>query len=88
MLIGNLVNLKYGRNDELEADNWGVKLMTEAGYDPHAMIGVMEILRDAAGSQGTPEFFSTHPNPENRITKIQQAINTEFPQGLPSGLEQ
>jgi predicted Zn-dependent protease len=87
MIIGNLVNMKFGRNDELEADRWGVKLMTEAGYDPHSMIRVMEVLRDAGGSQRTPEFFSTHPDPENRITKIQEAIQTEFPQGLPSGLE-
>jgi predicted Zn-dependent protease len=87
MIIGNLVNLKFSRDDESEADNWGVKLMSEAGYDPNAMIGVMEILRDAAGKQGTPEFFSTHPNPENRITRIQQAIQTEFPGGVPAGLE-
>jgi predicted Zn-dependent protease len=88
MLIGNLVNLKYGRDDELEADKWGVKLMSEAGYDPNAMKGVMKILGDAAGKQGSPEFFSTHPNPENRIAQIQEAIDAEFPQGLPSGLEQ
>jgi predicted Zn-dependent protease len=88
MLIGNLVNLKYGRDDELEADKWGVKLMSEAGYDPNAMKGVMKILGEAAGRQGTPEFFSTHPNPENRIAQIQAAIDAEFPQGLPSGLEQ
>lgn len=86
-LIGNLVNMKFGREDELEADKWGVKLMAEAGYDPHAMIGVMEILRDNAGGGRQPEFFSTHPNPENRIQKIQQVISEEFPNGLPSGLE-
>jgi beta-barrel assembly-enhancing protease len=86
-LIGNLVNMKFGREDELEADKWGVKLMAEAGYDPNAMIGVMEVLRDNAGGGRQPEFFSTHPNPENRIQKIQQVISEEFPNGLPSGLE-
>lgn len=87
MVIGNLVNMKFGREDELESDRWGVKLMAEAGYDPHAMIRVMEVLRDAGGGGGTPEFFSTHPNPENRIAKIQEAIQAEFPNGLPEGLE-
>lgn len=86
-LIGNLVNMKFGREDELEADKWGVKLMAAAGYDPHAMIGVMEILRDNAGGGRQPEFFSTHPDPGNRIQKIQQAIAEEFPNGVPGGLE-
>jgi beta-barrel assembly-enhancing protease len=73
-LIGQLVNLKFGRNDELEADFLGVCFINEAGYDPQEMIRVMEIL--AASSQGNepPEFFSTHPNPESRIQRIQQAI--------------
>jgi beta-barrel assembly-enhancing protease len=87
IMLGRLVNMKFGRDDELEADKWGVKLMAEAGYDPHAMISVMEILGKAAGGSQTPEFFSTHPNPENRITRIKQAIETEFPNGLPEGLE-
>src|SRR5690349_16574506 len=43
LLIGQLVNLKFGRDDELEADRLGVRWMSEAGYDPRAMIGVMEI---------------------------------------------
>jgi len=38
------------------------------------MIGVMEILKDAAGPNRVPEFQSTHPDPENRIEKIKSAI--------------
>jgi len=73
-LLGQLINLKFGRDDELESDYLGVCFMNDTGYDPQEMIRVMEIL--AASSQGNepPEFFSTHPNPENRITRIQQAI--------------
>ena len=84
--VGQLVNLKYGRNDELEADKEGVKLMSQAGYDPRAMVKVMEVLQKAGGGSRTPEFFSTHPNPENRIPKIQDAIKAVYPQGVPSGL--
>lgn len=75
VLIGNLVNMQYNREDELQADWLGVCLMSEAGYDPSEMLTVMNIL--AAASQGNrpPEFFSTHPNPENRIQSIQAAIN-------------
>ncbi|MGZ5302546.1 MAG: M48 family metalloprotease [Bacteroidia bacterium] len=86
-LIGNLVTMKYGRDDELESDKWGVKLMKQSGYDPRAMIRVMEVLASAGGGGGQPEFFSTHPNPENRVQEIQQAIAEEFPNGVPDNLE-
>jgi predicted Zn-dependent protease len=85
--IGQLVNMKFGRNDELQADNLGVRFMAETGYDPRAMIGVMEILDKETKRGNTPEFFSTHPNPQNRITKIKEAIAKNFPNGLPAGLE-
>lgn len=85
--IGQLVNLKYGREDELESDRLGVKFMAEAGYDPRAMIRVMEVLKAAGGGGKTPEFFSSHPNPDNRIGKIQEAIKQEFPNGVPENLQ-
>ena len=86
-MVGNMVNMKHGRNDELEADRFGVRFMAEAGYDPRAMMSLMKILAAAGGGKRSSEFFSTHPNPENRVAKIQQAIQKEFPQGLPSGLK-
>ena len=46
-LVGNMVNMKYGRDDELESDEIGVQIMAETGYDPRAMIGVMRILEEA-----------------------------------------
>lgn len=72
--IAQLINMKFGRGDELESDDLGVKLMIDAGYQPEELIGVMEILKTAAGSNRTPEFQSTHPDPENRIEKIKEAI--------------
>lgn len=72
--IANVINMKYGRGDELESDDLGVKLMVDAGYNPESLIGVMEILKQAAGPNRTPEFQSTHPDPENRIEKIKEAI--------------
>lgn len=86
-MIGQLVSLKFGRNDELEADRMGVRFMAEAGYRPGAMIGVMEVLKQAAKGAKQPEFFSTHPNPENRTQKINQAIQELFPNGVPQNLE-
>ncbi len=73
--IGNGTLLKNGREDELESDELGVHFMLDAGYNPMEMIGVMEILKAAAGPNRAPEFQSTHPDPENRIEKIKEAID-------------
>ena len=86
-MIGNLVGMKFGRNDELESDKYGVRFMSQAGYDPRAMLQVMQILAASSGEKKQSEFLSTHPNPENRLAKIQQAIKQQFPQGLPQNLK-
>jgi predicted Zn-dependent protease len=87
MAIGQLVSMKFGRQDELESDKWGVRLIAQSGYDPRAMLGVMEVLKQSANRGHTPEFFSTHPNPENRMKRIDEAIKSEFPGGVPEGLK-
>ena len=88
MMVGQMVNMKYGREDELESDKWGVRLTRWAGYDPSAMLKVMHVLEKANGSSGTPEMMSTHPKPANRRAYINEVIRSEFPEGLPTGLVQ
>lgn len=73
-MIAGLVNMSYGRDQELESDDLGVRFMLQAGYDPEALVSVMEILEKASGGQRQPEFMSTHPSPENRVQKIRDAI--------------
>lgn len=72
--VGQYASMKYGRDQELESDEWGVKIMIDAGYDPFELIGVMDILEEASGGGGKPEFQSSHPSPENRRGKIKEAI--------------
>ena len=72
--VGSMVNMKFGRDDELESDKFGLHYMFEAGYKPEQMIRVMEILQEASGGQRQSEFASTHPRPENRIAKIKEEI--------------
>jgi beta-barrel assembly-enhancing protease len=74
LLVGQLINLKFGRDDELESDYLGVCFMNDSGYDPNEMVQVMQVLASSRTGNEPPEFFSTHPNPENRIQRIQQAI--------------
>lgn len=72
--IGQNILLGNGRGDELESDDLGVRFMIKAGYEPREMIGVMKILKDAAGPSRVPEFQSTHPDPDNRIEHIEASI--------------
>ena len=73
-MVGNMVNMKYGRNDELESDKWGVSLADEAGFDARAMLDVMDILDESAAGGGPPEMMSTHPKPANRKAYIKEIL--------------
>ncbi|MFD2512601.1 M48 family metalloprotease [Pontibacter locisalis] len=85
-MVAKLLNMSYGRDDELESDGLAVQLTGNTGYDPRAMMEVMRILEKASGGARGPEFMQTHPNPGNRVAEIQQAIAEEYPQGLPADL--
>lgn len=85
-VVGGMINMKYGREDELESDSLGVRIMAEAGYDPRSMLRVMEVLAKASSGSRQPEFLSTHPNPGNRTERIKAEIEKRFPGGLPDGL--
>ena len=85
--IAKVIGLRFGREDELEADKLAVDFTPQAGYDPRAMIQVMNMLAQHGGRSSTPEFMSTHPDPGNRISYLQQEIAKEFPQGIPAGLK-
>jgi beta-barrel assembly-enhancing protease len=85
--IGTLVTLHYGRQHELEADKWGVRLTASAGYDPRAMLGVLRILDSLSQGRGPPEMLSTHPKPANRVAYLEEVLASEFPNGVPEGLE-
>ncbi|MBN2338167.1 MAG: M48 family metalloprotease [Acidobacteria bacterium] len=67
----NSILLKYSRDDEREADLIGSQILYDAGYDPRSMATFFEKLE--TGNRGT-DFFSSHPNPDNRIRGIQQEI--------------
>ena len=86
-MIGQLVTMRFGREDELESDRLGVRISTESGYDPRSLIALMKILEESSEGNRPPEFFSTHPNPENRIQRIEAAIRESYPNGVPQGLE-
>ena len=70
---GQLLTLKFGRDDESEADLVGMELAARAGYDPHA--GVTLWNKMAAANKGTPpQFLSTHPSGPTRIKDMERSL--------------
>ncbi len=70
--------LKFNRSQESESDRQGLKYMTAAGYDPHGMLEVIEVLLEASQGGGTPEILSTHPHPESRLEDVQNRLSGEY----------
>ena len=73
-MVNQVLTTKYGREDEYESDEIGARLMHYAGYNPREILGVLEILKNAAKGPRPPEMLSTHPHPENRIEKIKVVL--------------
>lgn len=86
MMANQMLKLHFSRGDESEADDFGLKFMAEAGYDPRAMLDVMKVLKQASASGHTPEILQTHPLPDTRITRIEDAIKRDYPDGVPPSL--
>ncbi len=75
----------FDQDQELRADATGVKLMSQAGYNPQALIDVLMVMRDI--NMNVPvEFFVSHPSPVNRVARIEFAIKQQFPDGVPDAL--
>jgi predicted Zn-dependent protease len=72
-LTTQLIGLKYSRENEKEADRYGMDYMVKAGYSPNGMVETMQILAEES-RQRPVEFFSTHPNPENRVGLLKRHI--------------
>ncbi|MFP5230281.1 MAG: M48 family metallopeptidase, partial [Acidobacteriota bacterium] len=69
--------LKMSRGDEKQADEEGVQILYDAGYDPRAMPQFFEVIEGKYGKGGA-QFLSDHPNPGNRTEYIDKEIRT-FP---------
>ncbi|WP_153131359.1 M48 family metallopeptidase [Dechloromonas hortensis] len=77
-LGGNLMTLKFSRDDESEADLVGLDLAARAGYDPRAGITLWQKM-DAAGNGAPPAWLSTHPGGEARIAEIERNLPAVMP---------
>lgn len=79
-----LLFLKFSRDAEREADDLGVQYSTKIGYDAHRMAEFFNTLKrqtQQAGGEELPNFLSTHPDPGERLTTVNQ-LATEWQRKL------
>ncbi len=81
----------YSRDDENEADNYGVIYMTRAGYNPEACLTMFEKI--SSQSDGSANFFEkltrSHPETQERISHVRGQIQgmSPLPQNLTLGTD-
>ncbi len=72
-----LLMLKNSRDDEAQADQLGVKYASRAGWDPAGvphMLTTLARIEEASDNKGVPNWLQTHPQPEDRVQRVQVAV--------------
>jgi predicted Zn-dependent protease len=72
-----LLLLKNSRDDEAQADGLGVRYASRAGWDPAGiprMLTTLGRIEEASDSKGIPNWLQTHPQPDDRVQRVQAAV--------------
>jgi predicted Zn-dependent protease len=77
-LGGQLLTLKFSRDDESEADALGLILAAKAGYNPRAGVTLWQKMLEA-NKGAPPQWLSTHPSGEARIREIENRLSVVEP---------
>jgi predicted Zn-dependent protease len=70
---GQFISMGFTRHDEEQADEWGFKFYTRAGWDPRHFADFFKSMI-AAGYDKTPEYLSDHPTLKNRVDHVEQWV--------------
>lgn len=73
-----LLQLKFSRDQENEADALGVRFTYQTGYDPKGLLSIFEKFKSLERGMSV-EWLSTHPLPDTRIKNVQQMIAQQYP---------
>jgi predicted Zn-dependent protease len=85
-----LLFLKYGRDDELEADRLGVRYALHGGWNAAgipAMLSTLDRMEDTADNKGVPNWLATHPAPADRVQQVEAAVQAAAPSGGDAGTD-
>lgn len=87
-MAAGLVNTKYGRDAEREADYYGTRMLAEAGYDPHAAITLQETflkLSDGREPSWVEGMLASHPPSSERVQNNRGLVETLRSEGFTGG---
>lgn len=68
----SILNASFSKSDEISADKYSLKILQEADANPEAMIGAIEVLKEAYGNGGG--MMSSHPSNKRRMKKLEKSI--------------
>jgi len=77
-LVGAGIHARYSRDQERAADELGMQLLANAGYNPEAMLTIFEKMRTAAQTRPNLPIFASHPTTGERLQRLQALLQT-FP---------
>lgn len=78
----SLLQLKYSRDQENEADALGVRFAYDSGYDPNGLVSTFEKFKSMERENRPVEWLLTHPLPDTRIKNVSQLIKRKYPDKL------
>jgi len=88
-LAAGLINQKYSRDAEREADFYGTQFMAKAGYDPYGAVTLQETFVRLAGerqSNWVQGFFASHPASQERLSNNRMLLKQLRAQGYEGGV--
>ena len=84
-----LMFLKFGRDDEKQADRLGAEYAAAAGWDPQGvsdMLSTLSEINQISDRRGTPNWLSTHPDPADRVAEVGSTVDAATAAGDPARL--
>ena len=73
-----LLMLRFGRDDERQADRLGAEYATASGWDPHGvgdMLSTLARIAETSDRRGVPNWLSTHPEPADRVVEAAATVD-------------
>ncbi len=77
MAASQTMSLKYSREDEDDADNYGLLTAEQSGYSGHGLSDFLKKIRSTESEKSIPQYLLTHPYSDVRASRIESRITLQ-----------